>query len=163
MDFGIWVEPEMVNPDSDLFRAHPDWVLTADGYDPVLGRHQLVVDLAIAEAFAEILDRMDALFRDHDIAFVKWDMNRDHVHASGAGGRAGTHAQTLALYRLIDTLRDRHPDVRLRSSSGGTRFGLEVIQSNWPFFRAERALFCWSNYVLLQTWGISRRRQVSLA
>ena len=129
MEFGIWVEPEMVNPDSDLFRAHPDWTLTTDGYEPVLGRHQLVLDLAIPDAFDEILGRLDALLRDHDIAFVKWDMNRDHVQASGANGRAGTHAQTLALYRLLDELRRRHPAVEFEScSSGGARIDLGILE-----------------------------------
>lgn len=129
MEFGIWVEPEMVNPDSDLFRAHPDWALVTDGYEPVLGRHQLVLDLAISEAFDEILGRLDALLTDHDIGFVKWDMNRDHVQASGRDGRAGTHAQTGALYRLLDELRCRHPDVEFEScSSGGARIDLGILQ-----------------------------------
>ena len=129
MEFGIWVEPEMVNPDSDLYRAHPDWALADPGYEPVLGRHQLVLDLAIPAAFDEILGRLDALLGDHDIAFVKWDMNRDHVQATGADGRAGTHAQTLALYRLLDELRRRHPDVEFEScSSGGARIDLGILQ-----------------------------------
>ena len=90
MEFGIWVEPEMVNPDSDLYRAHPDWALADPAYPPVLGRHQLVLDLGIPAAFDEILGRLDALLGDHDIAFVKWDMNRDHVQAAGAS-RARRH------------------------------------------------------------------------
>ena len=119
----------MVNPDSDLYRAHPDWALVDPGYEPVLGRHQLVLDLAIPAAFDEILGRLDALLGDHDIAFVKWDMNRDHVQATGADGRAGTHAQTLALYRLLDELRRRHPDVEFEScSSGGARIDLGILQ-----------------------------------
>jgi alpha-galactosidase len=129
MEFGIWVEPEMVNPDSELFRTHPDWALVETGYEPVLGRHQLVLDLAIPEAFDEILSRLDALLGDHDIAFVKWDMNRDHVHATGADGRAGTHRQTLALYRLLDELRRRHPEVEFEScSSGGARIDIGILQ-----------------------------------
>jgi alpha-galactosidase len=133
MEFGIWVEPEMVNPDSDLYRAHPQWVLADPGYEAVVGRHQLVLDLAVPAAFDEILSRLDALLSDHDIAFVKWDMNRDHVQASGADGRAGTHAQTLAVYRLLDELRRRHPDVEFEScSSGGARIDLGILQ------RAER-------------------------
>jgi alpha-galactosidase len=60
MEFGIWVEPEMVNPDSDLYRAHPEWALTTEGYDPVLGRHQLVLDLAHPDAFAHVLGQLDA-------------------------------------------------------------------------------------------------------
>ena len=104
MEFGIWVEPEMVNPDSDLYRAHPEWALTTEGYEPVLARNQLVLDLANPDAYAYVYERLDALLRDHDIAFVKWDMNRDHIQGSGADGAAGTHAQTLALYRLLDEL-----------------------------------------------------------
>ncbi|MBA3289760.1 MAG: alpha-galactosidase [Acidimicrobiia bacterium] len=129
MDFGIWVEPEMVNPDSDLYRAHPEWALATDGYEPVLGRQQLVLDLARGEAFAEVAARLDALLSDHDIAFVKWDMNRDHTQASGADGRAGTHAQTLAVYRLLDELRGRHPSVEFEScASGGGRIDLAILE-----------------------------------
>ena len=68
MEFGIWVEPEMVNPDSDVFSAHPDWALSTEGYEPVLGRHQLVLDLAIPDAFDHVLGQLDALLRDHDIS-----------------------------------------------------------------------------------------------
>ena len=133
MEFGIWVEPEMVNPDSDLYRAHPDWVLTADGYDPVLARHQLVLDLAHPGAYAHVLGQLDALLRDHAIGYVKWDMNRDHMagaatHGPGRG-RAGTHAQTLALYRLLDELRAKHPHVEIEScSSGGARIDFEILR-----------------------------------
>ena len=69
MEFGIWVEPEMVNPDSDLYRAHPDWALDTPGYEPVLGRHQLVLDLARPEAFAHVFGQLDALLADHEIAY----------------------------------------------------------------------------------------------
>lgn len=129
MQFGIWVEPEMVNPDSDLYRAHPDWALVDDRYEPVLFRNQLVLDLAHPDAFAEILGRLDALLRDHDIGYLKWDMNRDHVQATGADGRAGTHAQTLAVYRLLDELRAAHPHVEIEScSSGGGRIDLGILR-----------------------------------
>ena len=129
MDFGIWVEPEMVNPDSDLFRAHPDWALITEGYQPVLGRNQLVLDLANPGAYEHVLGQLDALLGDHDIAYVKWDMNRDHIGGSGADGAAGTHAQTLALYRLLDELRARHPAVEIEScSSGGARIDHEMLE-----------------------------------
>jgi alpha-galactosidase len=133
MEFGIWVEPEMVNPDSDLYRAHPEWALVTAGYEPVLARHQLVLNLAHPDAFQHVLDQLDALLRDHDIDYVKWDMNRNHVQGSGARGTAGTHEQTLAFYRLLDTLRDRHPGVEFEScASGGARIDHEVLR------RAER-------------------------
>jgi alpha-galactosidase len=129
MEFGIWVEPEMVNPDSELMRAHPEWALITDGYEPVLGRNQLVLDLARPDAFAHVLGLLDALLGDHDISYVKWDMNRDHVQGSGADGAAGTHAQTLALYRLLDELRSRHPTVEFEScASGGGRIDLEILR-----------------------------------
>ena len=128
MEFGIWVEPEMVNPDSDLYRAHPEWALTTDGYEPPLGRNQLVLDLARPDAFDHVLGQLDALLADHDIAYVKWDMNRDHIAGSGADGAAGTHAQTLALYRLLDELRRRHPNVEIEScSSGGARIDHAIL------------------------------------
>jgi alpha-galactosidase len=129
MEFGIWVEPEMVSPDSELSREHPDWALTTDGYEPVLYRHQLVLDIARPEAFEHVLGQLDTLLRDHDISFVKWDMNRDHVAGSGADGAAGTHAQTEALYRLLDEVRSLHPDVEIEScSSGGARVDFEILR-----------------------------------
>jgi len=129
MEFGIWVEPEMVNPDSDLYREHPQWALTTAGYEPVLGRNQLVLDLANPDAFAHVLGQLDAVLRDHDVAYVKWDMNRNHVQGSGSEGAAGTHAQTLAFYALLDALRERHPTVEFEScASGGGRIDHEVLR-----------------------------------
>ncbi|WP_461010593.1 alpha-galactosidase [Streptomyces capparidis] len=135
MEFGLWVEPEMVNPDSDLYRAHPEWALAAPGYEPVTGRNQLVLDLARPEAFAHILQRLDALLTEYDIAYLKWDMNRDLVQATGADGRAGVRRQTLAYYALTAELRARHPGVEIEScSSGGARAdfaALEHTQRIW--------------------------------
>ena len=128
MEFGLWFEPEMVNPDSDLYRAHPGWALADPRYEPVLARHQLVLNLAIPEAYAHVRDQMDAVLRDHDIAFVKWDMNRHHVQGSGVRGTAGSHQQTLAVYRLLDELRAAHPTVEFEScSSGGGRMDFGIL------------------------------------
>jgi alpha-galactosidase len=130
MEFGLWVEPEMVNPDSDLFRAHPDWVLSGSGQPgrlPQSWRHQQVLDLANPDCYAFIRDRLDALLGEHDIAFLKWDHNRDLVEA-GHAGRPGVHAQTLATYRLLDELRARHPGVEIEScASGGGRVDLGIL------------------------------------
>ncbi|MFM8644588.1 MAG: alpha-galactosidase [Actinomycetota bacterium] len=128
MDFGIWVEPEMVNVDSDLVRAHPEWVLHSPDYEPVMARHQLLLDLTNEAAFAHIYGQLDALLRDHDIAFVKWDMNRPLIHASAADGAAGAHRQTLAFLRLLDALRAAHPQVEFEScASGGGRIDHAVL------------------------------------
>ena len=82
----------MVNPDSDLFRAHPDWALGIQGQEPVLGRHQLVLDLGRPEVSAYLLERLDALLTEHRIGYLKWDMNRDLVAAGHRGAEAGVHA-----------------------------------------------------------------------
>ena len=128
MDFGIWVEPEMVNPDSELFRSHPEWALTTEGYDAPLGRRQLVLDVARVDAFEHVLARLDTLLADNDIAYLKWDMNRWVVQGSGVDGKAGSHEQTRSVYRLIDELRHRHPGVEIEScASGGGRVDHGII------------------------------------
>ncbi|MER6592290.1 alpha-galactosidase [Micromonospora purpureochromogenes] len=129
MQFGLWVEPEMVNPDSDLFRAHPDWVLAVPGRLPPEWRHQQVLDLAHPAAYDHLLGRLDALLTGHPgIAYLKWDHNRDLTEA-GHRGRPGVHAQTVAVYRLLDELRRRHPGVEIEScSSGGARVDLEILR-----------------------------------
>jgi alpha-galactosidase len=128
MDFGIWIEPEMVNLDSDVVRAHPEWILHPAEYEPVMARHQLVIDLANDDAYNQVFAQFDALLRDHDIAFVKWDMNRPLIHATAADGAAGARRQTLAFYRLLDALRAAHPKVEFEScASGGGRIDHEVL------------------------------------
>jgi alpha-galactosidase len=127
MEFGLWVEPEMVNPDSALYREHPDWVLAVDGREPLPWRHQQLLDLAKPAVWEHILERLDALLTEHDIGFLKWDHNRDLIDA-GHAGRAGVHAQTLAVYALLDELRRRHPGVEIEScASGGGRVDLGIL------------------------------------
>ncbi len=130
MDFGLWFEPEMVNPDSDVARAHPEWVMGTAGRMPRTWRNQQVLDVAHPGAFAYILERMDSLVSEYKIDFIKWDHNRDiadPVHRSGP--RAGLPAvrdQTLATYRIMDELRRRHPSLEIESCSSGEisdRFG----------------------------------------
>jgi alpha-galactosidase len=130
MEFGLWVEPEMVNPDSDLAREHPDWLMAAGDRLSPPARGQQVLDLANPAAYAHIRDRLDALLREYDIAYLKWDHNRDLVDAGHpATGRPGVHDQTLAVYRLLDELRARHPRLEIEScSSGGGRVDLEILQ-----------------------------------
>lgn len=123
MEFGLWVEPEMVSLNSDLARAHPDWLLTgAPGRMPPAWRHQYSIDLANPDAFANILGQLSALLEEYPIACLKWDQNRDLL--TGA-----SHAQTVAAYRLIDELRGRFPAVEIEScSSGGGRVDLAILE-----------------------------------
>ena len=128
LEFGLWVEPEMVNPDSDLLRAHPDWPLSDGRHLPLLGRNQLVLDLGRPEVAQHLFDRLDALLTDHDIAYLKWDHNRELFDAATVGGRAGLHGQTLAVYALLDRLRAAHPAVEIEScASGGGRIDLGIL------------------------------------
>ena len=128
LEFGLWVEPEMANADSDLLRAHPDWVLGAPSRDQPLGRGQYVLDLTKTAVFDNIFDQIDRLLSDHPIGYLKWDMNRDLTHAV-SNGRGARRAQTLAVYALIDALRTKHPDLEIEScSSGGARADYEILK-----------------------------------
>lgn len=130
MQFGLWFEPEMVNEDSVLARAHPEWIMQTGGRLPVRGRGQQVLNLGIAEAYRYVLDAMTAVLAAHDISYIKWDHNRDLIDAGTAPtGKSGVHAQTLAAYRLMDELRQRFPGLEIEScSSGGGRVDLGVIE-----------------------------------
>ncbi|NIZ29030.1 alpha-galactosidase [Escherichia coli] len=137
MEFGIWVEPEMINPDSDLFRRHPDWVLSMPGYTQPTGRHQYVLNLNIPEAFAYIYERCLWLLGEHPVDYVKWDMNRELVQA-GHEGRAAADAQTRQFYRLLDLLRERFPRVEFEScASGGGRIDFEVLTRTHRFWASD--------------------------
>lgn len=130
MDFGLWFEPEMLSDDSNLAREHPDWILAPGERLPVTGRRQHVLNLARPEAFSYVLESMSALVDMYQIDYIKWDHNRDLVEPGDrATGRAAVHDQTLAVYRLMDALRERHPALEIEScSSGGGRVDLEILQ-----------------------------------
>lgn len=129
MEFGLWVEPEMVNPDSELARAHPDWILRGRAELPPSARQQQVLDLSRPEAYAYIRDALTALLAEYPISYLKWDHNRDLVDAgSGPGGSARVHAHTLAVYRLLDELKSAHPGLEIEScASGGARVDLGIL------------------------------------
>lgn len=122
MQFGLWFEPEMVNLDSQLARRHPEWILgPRTGLGPS-ARQQYVLDIARPEAYAYLLTQIDALVREHSVDYLKWDHNRDLLEAVSRqpdGDRPGVRRQTLALYRLLDELRARHPALEIETCSGG--------------------------------------------
>jgi alpha-galactosidase len=130
MEFGLWFEPEMVNEDSDLARAHPEWIMQTGGRLAVRSRSQQVLNLGIPEAYDHILERMSSILTEYDIAYIKWDHNRDLIDAGTfPTGVAGVHEQTLAAYRLMDELKRRFPGLEIEScSSGGGRVDLGVIE-----------------------------------
>jgi alpha-galactosidase len=119
MEFGIWFEPEMVNPDSELYRAHPDWALRLDGRPMLTARNQLVLDISRPEAADYLFDKISALLGALPIRYIKWDHNRDLTTAGLSDGRAGYRAQVHAAYALLARLRAAHPRVEIESCSGG--------------------------------------------
>lgn len=135
MEFGLWVEPEMISKDSDLFRLHPEWLMELDGYHQPTGRNQYLLDLQNPDAFAYLLERLDNLLSRYDIAYLKWDMNRETVQPAHHGQACQTR-QVHNVYRLIDELKTRHPHIEIEScAAGGGRIDYEIlkrVQRFWP-------------------------------
>ncbi|MVA34568.1 alpha-galactosidase [Agrobacterium vitis] len=122
MQFGIWFEPEMINPVSALYELHPDWVLQVKGRPLLTSRNQLVLDLTRPEVSDYLFEKIDAVLANHAVSYIKWDMNRDLTHAGGRDGRAKISTQTRAVYALMDRVRAAHPQVEIEScASGGGR------------------------------------------
>ncbi|GGM37582.1 alpha-galactosidase [Microbacterium saperdae] len=137
MDFGLWFEPEMINLDSDLARAHPEWLFDAGHGAGMPSRHQHVLDLGHPDAEQYVLEAVSALVAELDIAYIKWDHNRYLLDAGHTPtGTAGYRAHTLAAYRVMDELHRRHPGLEIEScASGGGRIDLGVLartQRVWP-------------------------------
>ncbi|MBQ3192793.1 MAG: alpha-galactosidase [Oscillospiraceae bacterium] len=122
LEFGLWFEPESVNPDSDLYRAHPDWALT-DEFVPVYGRNQLLLDLTRKEVRDYIVENVSKILDSAQISYVKWDMNR---HSIALGAKA--HDFVLGLYDVLRRIFEPRPQILLEScSSGGNRFDLGML------------------------------------
>ncbi|AEF80096.1 alpha-galactosidase [Leadbettera azotonutricia] len=132
MKFGLWFEPEMVSPDSDLYRAHPDWCLHAEGRHRTTGRDQLVLNLSKAEARDYLFDSITAILKSGNIEYVKWDCNRNITETSS---RDQQHRHMLGVYDLMERLVSTFPDILFEScSGGGGRFDpgiLYYMPQNW--------------------------------
>lgn len=131
LQFGLWFEPEMVNPDSDLYRAHPDWAVTTPGRTPRFGRNQLVLDLCNPAVRDYIVDNVSRILDKADVSYVKWDMNR---HISDAYSpllqHQGEffHRYIMGLYDVLERIFRPRPHILLEScSSGGNRFDLGML------------------------------------
>ena len=141
MDFGLWVEPEMVNPDSDLYRAHPDWVLNFPGRPRSEERQQLVLNLARKDVRDYVYSFLDKLLNENQIAFLKWDYNRNWSEPGWdqlpAGEQKKVYVEfTRNLYSILAELRAKHPSVEIEScSGGGGRVDLGILHYTdevWP-------------------------------
>lgn len=127
MEFGIWFEPEMVNPDSDLFRAHPDWILQAEGVEQIPFRGQVALNLTRTEVTDYLYRAISNMLDEYDISYIKWDMNRD-IHHPGSNGRPLAGQQVRALYTLIQRIRKAYPDLEIEScASGGGRADFAIL------------------------------------
>jgi alpha-galactosidase len=141
MDFGLWVEPEMVNPDSDLYRKHPDWVLNFTGRPRSEGRNQLMLNLARPDVRDYVFQVLDKLLSENDIAFLKWDYNRNWSEPGWPAVAPEDQKKvyvdyTQNLYSILAELRAKHPGVEIEScSGGGSRVDLGVMRyadQVWP-------------------------------
>lgn len=133
LEFGIWVEPEMVNEDSDLYRAHPDWAVQIPGRQQALGRHQMLLDLTNADVRDYIVETMTKLFSKGKISYVKWDMNRIMSDRYGKILPADRqcefgHRYVLGLYEIMGQLVSRFPKILFEGcAAGGNRFDLGML------------------------------------
>jgi alpha-galactosidase len=141
MDFGLWVEPEMINPDSDLYRKHPDWVLNFPGRPRSESRNQLVLNLARPDVRNYIEGFLDKLLTENDIAFLKWDYNRNWSEPGWDQIPVDEQKRVYVafirnLYSILTDLRKKHPNVEIEScSGGGGRVDLGILRYTdevWP-------------------------------
>lgn len=128
MECGLWVEPEMVNADSDLYRAHSDWVLSGGHAPQIPYRNQFALDMRREDVRAYLFERLDELLSTYPISYLKWDMNRDIFHPGSADGRIVMHDYVKGVYALIDAVRAKHPHVEIEDcSSGGARADYAIV------------------------------------
>ena len=141
MKFGIWIEPEMVNPDSELYRAHPGWILRDPTREPLKSRNQYMLDFSNPVVVDHMLGQIDALLRDHPIDYIKWDYNRAMGECANLGGKPESFKQIWVriirgFYRMAETLRQRHPSVEFEAcAAGGGRVDYGCLQrfdEFWP-------------------------------
>ncbi len=137
MEFGLWFEGEMVNADSDLYRAHPEWILHSGNRTPIEARFQQVLDLSHPGAYQHVLSQVDAILSEFDIRYIKWDHNRTLTEAAHFG-KATMRNQNIAIYRLFDELKLRHPGLEIEScASGGGRIDLGMIDHADRFWTSD--------------------------
>ena len=155
MDFGLWVEPESVNPDSDLYRAHPDWIHKLDGREPLTQRNQYLLDFGKPEVERFALDMLRGLLNTYAIRYLKWDMNRAMTDVCESLTPFARERHVLALYRILDALEKEFPDVDIEAcSGGGARVDLGMAKRTAQFWVSDNTdpfdrLFIQEGYTLM--------------
>jgi len=141
MEFGVWVEPEMINAATNLYKKHPEWVLHTPNRTTHEGRNQLVLNLAREDVKQFTIDWLDKLLSENNIAFVKWDMNRKWSETGWVGASKDQQREVRIqymrnIYEILRVIREKHPNVQIEScSSGGGRVDLGILQytdQTWP-------------------------------
>ena len=120
--FGLWFEPEMISEKSLLYENHPDWVFRARGYEITPSRNQYILDLSRVEVQDYVIESVDRILEDNRIDYVKWDMNRNFAEIGSASGIPSgelSHRYMLGVYRVMETITSRHPDILFEGCSGG--------------------------------------------
>ena len=155
MDFGLWVEPESVNPDSDLYRAHPDWIHRLDGREPMTQRNQYLLDFGKPEVERFALDMLRGLLNTYAIRYLKWDMNRAMTDVCESLTPFARERHVWALYRILDALEKEFPDVDIEAcSGGGARVDLGMAKRTAQFWVSDNTdpfdrLFIQEGYTLM--------------
>ena len=155
MDFGLWVEPESVNPDSDLYRAHPDWIHRLDGREPLTQRNQYLLDFGKPEVERFALNMLRSLLNTYAIRYLKWDMNRAMTDVCESLTPFARERHVLALYRILDALEKEFPDVDIEAcSGGGARVDLGMAKRTAQFWVSDNTdpfdrLFIQEGYTLM--------------
>ena len=136
MDFGLWVEPESVNPDSELYRLHPDWVYRLEGREPLQLRNQYLLNLGLPQVEGFARQMLMDLLQHNEISYLKWDMNRPFTDVSEDITPFAREKHMLAVYRILKALRQQYPKVDIEAcSGGGARVDLGMIRHTdqfWP-------------------------------
>ena len=155
MDFGLWVEPESANPDSDLYRAHPDWIHRLDGREPMTQRNQYLLDFGKPEVERFALDMLRGLLNTYAIRYLKWDMNRAMTDVCESLTPFARERHVWALYRILDALEKEFPDVDIEAcSGGGARVDLGMAKRTAQFWVSDNTdpfdrLFIQEGYTLM--------------
>ncbi|MFW5718928.1 MAG: alpha-galactosidase [Halanaerobium sp.] len=124
LDFGLWFEPEMISPDSDLYRKHPEWAIQLENRESSLSRQQLILDLSRGKVQDYIIERVSAILEKANVSYVKWDMNRPMTEYGSLKLEADhqrelNHRYILGLYRVLEEITDRFPEILFESCAGG--------------------------------------------